>query len=199
MGAEGRARAVVDAWPLATLVTTQLDAVELPLLCTDPPDATPTTMIGHVAAAGPFGRLADGGPVDVLAVHRAEQGYVTPNWYASKAAHGRVVPTWDYVVVRLRGTLTVTRDAADVAAAIELLTDRMETARPVPWSTDDAPPAFVAQQLQAVVALRLDVEHVDAVDKLSQNRPQADVDGVIAGLREDGNDALAEAVSDAGT
>lgn len=189
-----RARTVVDAEPLATVVTADLDSAELPLLCVDSPGATPTTMIGHASAAGPFGQLVGAPPVDALAVHRGEQGYVSPSWYPSKASHGRVVPTWDYVVVRLRGTLTASDDDAEIERAIEMLTTRMEATRAVPWSTADAPAAYIAQQRRAVVALRLQVEHVDATDKLSQNRPAADVDGVVAGLIADGNDALASAV-----
>jgi transcriptional regulator len=65
-------------------------------------------LVGHLARANPQ-RHHDG--ADALVVFRGPDVYVTPSWYPSKAEHGRVVPTWDYVVARARGTLTVHDDA----------------------------------------------------------------------------------------
>ena len=59
---------------------------------------------------------------------------------------------------------------------------------------EDAPERFVAGQLRAIVGVEVGIERVVAKAKLSQNRPAADVDGVIAGLRSVGDDRGADAV-----
>jgi transcriptional regulator len=149
-------------------------------------------LVGHVARANEHWRHADGCPA--VAILRGPDGYVSPSWYPSKAAHGRVVPTWDYLAVHVHGTVTVHDDPAWVEDAVRRLTERHEAGRAAPWSVDDAPRAFVESQLRAIVGIELSVRRIDAKAKLSQNRPPADVDGVLCGLRADGADTLADAV-----
>ena len=57
------------------------------------------------------------------------QGYVSPAWYPSKAEHGKVVPTWNYVMVQARGRLRAIDDAAWLRAFVTRLTERHEGAR----------------------------------------------------------------------
>lgn len=108
--------------------------------------------------------------------------YVSPSWYASKAEHGRVVPTWNYSAVHLRGPVTVRDDLDWVRSAVTRLTERHEAARPAPWSVSDAPEKFVTAQLRAVVGIEMQIESVEGKAKLSQNRSDADRRGVITGL-----------------
>ena len=75
---------------------------------------------------------------------------------------------------------------------------KAEHGRVVPtWSVDDAPERFVDGQLRAVVGVEVVVTRVEAKAKLSQNRPSADVDGVIAGTRAQGDEAMARSVEGA--
>jgi transcriptional regulator len=105
-------------------------------------------------------------------------------WYPSKREHGRVVPTWNYVTAHVYGELVVHDDPAWVESLVRRLTDRQEALTPGPaWSVDDAPAAYVAGQLRAIVGVELVITRIEAKAKLSQNRSAADVDGVIAGLR----------------
>jgi transcriptional regulator len=128
---------------------------------------------------------------------RGPDAYVSPSWYASKVEHGRVVPTWDYVVAHAHGPLVLHEDAEWLAAHVRRLTGVHEGGRPAPWSVDDAPERFVAGQLRAIVGIEVPVARLEAKWKLSQNRSAADVDGVVAGLRADGQDATAAAVDSA--
>jgi transcriptional regulator len=118
---------------------------------------------------------------------------VTPSWYAAKAEHGRVVPTWNYVTAHVYGRLVVHDDPVWLDSLVRRLTDRHEAASPQPWSVEDAPPTFIAGQLRAIVGVELVISRVEAKLKLSQNRSGADVDGVVAGLeaRGDGDSAAA--------
>ena len=176
-------------------------------LVTAAPDGRPESSLVPVLwdrseideAAGRYGRLVAHvarmneqwrGVVDgqrVLAIVHGPQAYVSPSWYAAKAEHGRVVPTWNYASVQLSGTVELLDDADAVRDIVTWLTDRHEAGRPDPWSVDDAPEAYVAGQLKAIVGVIVHLDQVEAKAKLSQNRSDADRDGVVAGLLSDGD------------
>jgi transcriptional regulator len=75
------------------------------------------------------------------------------------------------------------------------LTDRHEGARPHPWRVDDAPQRFLQGQLRAIVGVEVLIDRVQAKAKMSQNRPEADLDGVVTGLRSDGRADVADLVA----
>ena len=131
---------------------------------------------------------------EALVIVRGPDGYVSPSWYASKREHGRVVPTWDYVTVHVYGELRVHDDVEFVRRVVEDLTAKHEAGREHPWAVTDAPARYVEGQLRAVVGVEVVISRVLAKAKLSQNRPAADVDGVVAGLRAAGEHALADEV-----
>ena len=169
-----------------------LTSTPLPLLYQPSPDEGLGVVVMHLARNNDHWRHADGH--EGLLIIRPLDGYVTPRWYPSKAEHGRVVPTWDYEVAHVRGRLTVHDDVDWLAEAVRSLTDRHEGRRPDPWSVDDAPPKYIEGQLRAIVGLELAVSAVELKAKMSQNRPQRDIDGVIEGLDADGRGQLARAV-----
>ena len=143
----------------------------------------------HLARANPQWRELDG--ADVLIVFQGEDAYVTPSWYETKRETGKVVPTWNYVMVQARGTAKVS-DAPDwLRAQVEKLTDEREAAHPKPWAVGDAPEDFVASQLRAIVGVEIEISDLRAKWKASQNRHEADRAGVIAGL---GENPMAEIV-----
>lgn len=178
----------------ADLVTATADgllATTLPFVFD--PDAGPHgALLGHLARNNDQWRIPVLG--EALAILRGPDAYVSPSWYAAKAEHGRVVPTWNYVVVHAYGELVVHDDPAWVGALVRRLTDRHEGRRAAPWSVDDAPAAFVAGQLRAIVGVELRITRLEAKWKLSQNRSDADLDGVVAGLHDAGEHATADAV-----
>ena len=135
--------------------------------------------------------------VEALAIVRGPDAYVSPSWYPSKADHGRVVPTWNYLTAHVYGELVVHDDAAWVEDLVRRLTAKHEATTAHPWSVDDAPAGYVAGQLRAIVGLELRIARIEAKAKLSQNRSAADVDGVVAGLRGRGDHVTAAAVENA--
>lgn len=169
-----------DGFPLATL---------LPALWHD------DRLVAHMARGNPQWRSIEPGTPG-LAIVAGPQAYVSPSWYASKAEHGRVVPTWNYSAVHLTGRVTVHDDPDWLRDLLTRLTDAHEAHRAQPWAVTDAPEAFVTKQLRAIVGIELVVERVEGKAKLSQNRSDADRAGVVAGLRQDGGSGTA-AVADA--
>jgi len=175
--------ALMKAHPLATLVRggAELAADVLPLEVERHGDAWRIT--GHVARANPLWREADGQPV--LLVFQGPQAYVSPSWYASKAEHGKVVPTWNYTMVQAHGRLRAIDDAAWVRAFVTRLTEVHESGRPLPWHVTDAPEDFIAATQRAIVGIEIEVTRVEGKFKLSQNRDAADRTGVVLGLEAD--------------
>lgn len=176
---------------LVTATPDGLVATFLPLLF-DPTVGENGALLGHVARNNEQWRLPAMG--DALVIVRGADAYVTPSWYASKAEHGRVVPTWNYITAHVYGNLVIHDDPGWVELLVRRLTDRHEAAEERPWSVDDAPAEFIAGQLRAIVGVEVAITRVEAKFKLSQNRPAADIEGVVDGLTARGDRASAAAV-----
>ena len=167
----------------------------------DPAAGEHGTLYGHVARNNDQWRKPALG--ESLAIVREPDAYVSPSWYAAKAEHGRVVPTWNYVTAHVYGRLVVHDDPVFVEDVVRRLTAKHEAARlaspgqRMPWSVDDAPRAFIEGQLRAIVGLELQITRIEAKAKLSQNRPVTDIPGVVAGLAARGDDRSAQAVEHA--
>lgn len=177
--------------PLATLVwhsAQGLTAEHLPLMFErGAGDGVHGTLRGHVARANPVWREAAGAPV--LAVFQGPQAYITPSWYPSKAETAKVVPTWNYAVVHVRGTLRIVEDAQWLRALVGRLTDTHEAARTQRWQVGDAPDDYIASMLAAIVGIEMPIEAMQGKWKVGQNRSSADRAGVVAGLDAQAGDA----------
>ena len=138
-------------------------------------------LLGHLARNNDQWRCEVLG--EAMVIVRGPDAYVSPSWYTSKKKHGRVVPTWNYVTAHVYGRLVVHDDLAWVDSLVRRLTDKHEAKQPQPWTVQDTPPGFVAGQLRAIVGIEIVINRVEAKAKLSQNRPTADIDGVISERR----------------
>lgn len=160
------------------------------------PDAGPHgALLGHVARNNDQWKVPARG--ESLVIMRGADAYISPGWYESKREHGRVVPTWNYITAHVYGQLVVHDDPVWVEALVRQLTAKHEAFRAEPWSVDDAPEKFVAGQLRAIVGVELAITRIEAKAKLSQNRPEADVVGVVEGLRARGDEEAARDVEEA--
>lgn len=183
------------AGDLVTVGDAGLTVSMIPFLY-DPSRGPRGALLGHLAR--PNLQWRDAAGCEALVLVHGPDGYVSPTWYAAKREHGRVVPTWNYVLLAVHGTLRVHDDADWTRELVERLTRAHEDGRADPWAVSDAPESYISGQLRAIVGVEVDIDRVEAKWKLSQNRSAADVDGVIAGLQR-GSDAdrdLAEAMSD---
>ncbi|GAA1504489.1 FMN-binding negative transcriptional regulator [Dactylosporangium maewongense] len=153
----------------------QMVATTLPLLFD--PDAG--ALLGHVARNNTQWQHT---ATEALVIVRGPDAYVTPSAYATKHEHGRVVPTWNYITAHVYGTLVAHDDPAWTETLVRRLTTLHESARPSPWSVDDAPRPFIEGQLRAIVGVEIAITRIEAKWKLSQNRSPADIAGVRASL-----------------
>ena len=151
-------------------------------------------VVGHLARANPQWRELPPDSPGLIIVGGPE-AYVSPTWYAAKAEHGRVVPTWNYTAVQLTGRVTLHHDGEWLRAAVTELTDTHESGRDERWQVTDAPETYVEAQLRGIVGIEFRVTRVEGKAKLSQNRSADDRLGVVAGLRDDADTRLAGAAS----
>lgn len=149
-------------------------------------------LVGHLARRNDHWTRIDG--ARALVIVRGPDFYVSPTWYASTAEHGRVVPTWNYVALHVRGTVSVVHDPDRLGDSVRRLTDLYEDDLPRQWSVDDPPAGFVDGMLRGIVGVEVRIDTVEAKVKLGQNRPAADIDGMVAGLRSIGDTTAAAAV-----
>ncbi|HEY7626981.1 MAG TPA: FMN-binding negative transcriptional regulator [Ilumatobacteraceae bacterium] len=175
----------VAAHPLAQMVTMTNDGLTanpLPLIYEPAPDGL-GSLVGHVARANTVWSksLLD---VETLVIFAGDGSYVSPNWYPSKAEHGKVVPTWNYEAVHMRGSLIIHDDSDWKRALVSRLTAIHEVASPQPWAITDAPADYIDAMLKAIVGVEVRVSSIQAKRKLSQNRPASDRAAVIAALSE---------------
>ena len=179
---------LVRKHPLATLVASTpsgLEANHIPVLL-DAARGTHGVLLAHVARGNPLVDIARSG-AEAVAIFQGVDHYISPAWYQTKQESGKVVPTWNYVVVHAHGRLRLIEDDAWLLAQITALTDRHEQPRPEPWRVDDAPEAFLRAQMKGIIGIELEIARLEGKWKVSQNRPEADRRGVVAGLSAEGD------------
>lgn len=174
---------LIRAHPLGLLVSggpAGLMANPIPFLVEQRADGT-TCLRAHLARPNPQWRALQDAP-DALVVFQGQDHYVSPSWYASKREHGKVVPTWNYMIVQVRGQAQVHDDPDFLMAQISALTEQEENGRAEPWAVNDAPEPFLQAQMRGIIGIEILVTEMTGKYKLSQNRPAMDHAGVVAGL-----------------
>ena len=188
--ADGEVRRFLEAHPAGHLITVgtdgRPDATLLPILVDE--SGGGTRVLCHLARSNEhWSRIRSGGRA--LVVVSGADAYISPSWYAVKAEHGRVVPTWNYSEVHLEGVVAVHDEPEWVLDVVTRLTERHESRREVPWAVTDAPEKYVRTRLRAIVGVELVVDRIEGKAKLGQNRSEADRAGAVAGLRAEGGPA----------
>ncbi len=177
---------LIGEHPFGLLVTQSasngaLVADGVPFVLDEDPAGGPGILRAHVARANPLWREART-DLDSLVVFQGAQAYVSPGWYPTKAEHGKVVPTWNYIMVQASGRLRAIDESAWLNAFVTRLTDRHEARRAEPWAVTDAPTPFVDTMMKAIVGLEIVLSSLEGKWKVSQNRGVADRIGVAEGL-----------------
>ncbi len=175
---------LMRARPFAALVSAGelgLYASHLPTVLKD--EGTYGVVECHLARPNPHCKeLAE--VREALMIFQGAEGYITPNWYPSKAATGKVVPTWNYAVVHAYGRPEVVNDADWLRRHVTELTAQQEKTASKPWAVSDAPESFVSAMLRGIVGFRFPIARLEGKWKMSQNREMWDREGVVRGLRE---------------
>lgn len=175
--------AAIESASFGALITVnngQLNVSHVPFALSSDPNSQ-LWLACHIARANPQWEGLEPG-ASAVATWILDEAYISPSFYPSKAEHGRVVPTWNYVAVEARGTLEVVHEAEALLAIVEEVTRLHERHHPVPWSAADAPASFTAGLLRTIVGLRMRVTSLTGAWKLDQKKNEADRLGAAAGL-----------------
>lgn len=185
--------ALIRAHPLGLLISSGEDGLlanPVPFLL-DAAAAPKGVLRAHLARANrQWQALAAGQPA--LVVFQGVDTYITPSWYETKKETGKVVPTWNYAIVQVRGPVRVVEDREWLRRQITALTAEHESSRSEPWAVTDAPEDFVEAQLKGIIGIEMTIETIEGKWKVSQNRPLADRIGVTAGLAAEADPRAAE-------
>lgn len=183
-----RLHALIQEHPLATWITPGESGIlvnHIPFVL-DTSRGTHGVLMGHVARANPVWQAFSRSVPSVVVFH-GPQAYVSPSYYASKALHGKVVPTWNYAVVHAHGMPRVVEDHGEFRQLLERLTDTREQTFESPWKVDDAPADFIDKIMQAIVGIEIPIERLEGKIKNSQNRDPDDKVSVKAALDRTGD------------
>lgn len=185
--------ALIQSHPFGLLIssgTEGLLANAIPFLL-QPSMGSLGTLECHIARANGQWRDIDG--QQVLVVFQGPQSYVSPSFYETKRETGKVVPTWNYAMVQVRGVARLRSDPEWLGKQIDALTSRHETGRTPSWAVSDAPRTYIECQLRGIVGIEIEIAAIEGKWKVSQNRPEADRRGVADGLSQS-NPAMADLV-----
>lgn len=182
---DDNAIAFIDSHPFATMAVNAdngplVALVPLALAYDEAGEAD--RLMGHVARHNPFWQAAADGPVPAAAVFHGPDAYVSPSVYPSKQVDGRVVPTWNYIALEVRGQLTVETEADAIRPYLDAITDKMEAQRAAPWQVSDAPEDYIDRLSRGIVGFELTLDEIKYVRKLSQNKSDNDHNGVHESL-----------------
>ena len=185
---------LITAHPFGLLISTGAEGIEangLPFLL-QRGQGPFGQLQAHIARANAQWRALDG--QQVLVVFQGPQTYISPSHYQTKQDTGKVVPTWNYVMVQARGTARVLPETAWIETQITALTETHEARLAHPWAVSDAPRPYVEAQMRGILGIQIDIDRLEGKWKVSQNRVAADRQGVAAGLAAE-NPAMAALVT----
>jgi len=180
---------ILESYPLGTLVVNGphgLDANHIPFEMVTGADGA-LSLHAHVARANPVWQEVSSG-AQVLVIFRGGDAYVSPSWYPSKHELHRQVPTWNYQVVHVHGTITIHDDVRFVRGVVARLTRRHEAraGNDRPWRMTDSEPAYIEDMLTKIVGIEVLPERIVVKSKLSQNKEDRDRIGAADALEQRG-------------
>ncbi|TIB66169.1 hypothetical protein E3Q24_04427 [Wallemia mellicola] len=192
-------------------LTTAIESNDLPFLQTTPipftlmdtPNNEKGILTGHLARANPQAKaLIEASNTtnvpelerDVLIFFTSDaNSYVTPKYYVkSKPETGKVVPTWNYAAVQVYGRIKVHHAINDTTSAflqsqITQLTNENEAAFETQWKVSDAPNKYFENLKKAIIGVEINIHSINGKFKYSQEMPEEDRLGVIAGFENAGD------------
>lgn len=121
----------------------------------------------------------------ILAVFTGPHTYVSASWYTNP----KIGSTWNYMSVHLHGAIRFLPEE-DLISLMRKLTLRFENNNEdSPTIYDNLPDTFLSKMLPAIVAFEVEVDKVDNVFKLSQNRDEQSYRNIIAELEKNEGDS----------
>lgn len=179
---ESQLKEVIREYPFATLITQSesgIEATHFPVILNSVEGKD--IIQAHIAKANKIWEMVKEGS-EILLIFNGPNCYISPNYYPTKKESGKAVPTWNYVVVHVKGRISFVHDEKWIYNMIDSLTSIHESNQEIPWSITDAPDAFIKKMLPAIVGIEISIDSIEGQWKLSQNQPEVNKFGVVKGL-----------------
>jgi transcriptional regulator len=138
---------------------------------------------GNALASAIDGRVA-------LALTEGPNAYLSANWYVDVRG---AVPTWNYTAVECEGPVR-RLDRAALIELVDTLSARLEPRVGENWTRAKMDPARFEAMLGAITAFELRIEDLRGTRKVSQNKSDDEVAGVLRGMAASGATDMAEAI-----
>ena len=138
---------------------------------------------GHWARPNPQSKHAGAASAIVHGPH----AYVSPAWYPDKQEQARV-PTWNYAVAHLSGTLETFEDEAALADLVDGLSRQHEARVGSDWRFESERDEL-RRQLRGIIGFRFRVDNAALKFKLNQNHPASNRRSVAAQLGQQSSEA----------
>lgn len=174
---------LIRAHPLGTWITSKndvLDVNHIPFLL-DSTQGEYGVLKGHVARINPVWKRLPTAKESIVTFQGANS-YISPSWYPSKKEHGKVVPTWNYIVLHAHGIPRAINDRDWLYQQLDILSNQQEFAHDLAWRVSDAPSDFTDNMIKKIVGIEIPISNIFGKWKSSQNKNTADKEGVISGL-----------------
>jgi transcriptional regulator len=122
---------------------------------------------------------------EVLAVFTGPHTYISATWYSNP----HQASTWNYMSVHAKGTIRF-GDGEELVSILKRLTLHYENQNTESTTIyDNLSPEYLTPLLKAIVSFEVEIESMEHVFKLSQNRDEKSYDNIIAKLKEQEGDA----------
>jgi len=118
----------------------------------------------------------------VLVLFTGPHCFVSASWYTNPS----VGSTWNYMTVHAKGKISFT-DEAGTLDAVKAVSDKYEGTEGA-GAYDNLPKEYIDHMVKAIVGFTIEVESLDNVFKLSQNRDEMSQKNIIAQLKQRGDD-----------
>ena len=145
-----------------------------------------TILEGHISKENPQWK----GFVEndqILAIFSGPHSYISPSWYDHEN-----VPTWNYIAVHVYGKIKIIEGAA-VLESLKKLVDKYEQNSKNPVRIEDLSEQTMMQS-RGIIAFEIEIEEIQAQQKMSQNRDNKNYKNIISELEKtDENHSIAVA------
>jgi transcriptional regulator len=171
---------------LVNLLDGQLWATHIPLELEEN-ESGKKLLYGHISKDNPQWKGFQSN-ADILAIFSGPHSYISSSWYEKEN-----VPTWNYIAVHVYGKIKII-EGDDVIASLKRLTDKYEQNSKNPVRLEDLSEKTM-RQVAGIVAFEIEIDRIEAVKKMSQNRNERDYSNIVSELEKTDDAASKEVVA----
>lgn len=161
---------------LVSQTNQQLSATHIPLML-DKNENGKDVLQGHISKANPQWQ-AFMTEAEVLAIFSGPHTYISSSWYANEN-----VSTWNYVAVHIYGKIRAL-EGQRLIAHLSKLTSKYEAASASPRLVENMSPDYLAREMKGLIGFEIEIMDIQAAQKMSQNRNEADYQNIITELEQ---------------